>query len=38
MAYRKRLSRKVSRKVFRRASGTNKKNDIRPVMRGGIRL
>jgi len=40
MAYRKRIPRKKSRKIFKRASGTHRKN-LRTsggVRRGGIRL
>lgn len=39
MAYRKRVGRRQSRKVFRRTAGTNRRNvNTRPVLRGGIRL
>lgn len=35
--YRKKLNRKYSKKLFRKKSWTNKKNNSRP-MRGGIRM
>lgn len=38
MAYRKRVSKNVSRKLFRRTSGTHFKNLKLPIQRGGIRL
>lgn len=38
MAYRKRMSRKKSRRVFRKYAKSKKVNYRRPVSRGGIRL
>lgn len=39
MAYRKKMSSKKSRKVFKKgAKSTHKKNKVKLVMRGGIRL
>jgi hypothetical protein len=38
MRYRKPISRKASRKQFKRSAGYNPKNLAPPPMRGGIRL
>lgn len=39
MAYRKKLSKSASRKMFKRSSNrVHKKNLKKPIMRGGIRL
>lgn len=38
MAYRKKISRRKSRKSFRRNAGTHRKNVMGGPMRGGIRL
>ncbi len=35
---RKKMSRKASKREFRKASGVNKKNLVTTPMRGGIRL
>lgn len=39
MRFRKKMSKRASRKVFKKYSGSNKRNFVRkPIMRGGIRL
>lgn len=38
MAYRKKMSRKQSKRDFRRKAGYHRKNSSRSPMRGGIRL
>lgn len=38
MGRRKRVSRRASRRLFRRTSGTHKRNIRRPILRGGTRL
>jgi hypothetical protein len=38
MKYRKKLSKRTSRNVFRKAIGVNPKNELRPIKRGGIRM
>lgn len=38
MKFRKKMSKRASKKNFRKKSGVHKKNNPRYVMRGGIRL